>query len=855
LELSKSLNELSRREGATLFMTLLAGFQTLLYRYTGQEEIIIGSNIANRNRSEIEGLIGFFVNNLVLRGDLREDPRFVELMAQVRERCLGAYAHQDLPFDKLIEELHPERTLNRTPVFQVVFTLQNAPLQKTQLVDLSVTYLSIPITTSQYDLVLNMHENADGIVGSLSYNSDLFDSSSISSLKQHFINLLEGIVANPRARLSEVPLLSKEHRQQILFDWNETAAAYPLECCIHDLFEAQALETPDAVAVEARDRRMTYRQLNEHANQLAHYLMSVGVGRGSLVGIFLENSPEMIISLLGVLKSGAGYVPLDVGQPERRLAFVANETQLEVVLSEGSLDERLGAFGKQVVQLDSQWEAIGGHSHENPPCGAKPEDLAYVMYTSGSTGEPKGVKIPHSALVNYTWWAKEVYLRGEALACPLYSMLSFDLTVTSIFTPLISGNKMVVYRQEGKQSPLQEIVKEGKVGLLKLTPSHLGLITEEDNRGSGIKRIIVGGEVFETELARKTYESFGGEVEIFNEYGPTEATVGCMLHKYDPEKDERASVPIGRPAANTQIYLLDDHYNAVPENVKGEIYISGEGVAQGHLKREELDRECFMENPFKAGERMYKSGDLARRLRDGNLEYIGRRDNQVKYHGYRVELNEIRTELNKHPQVRDSVVVVRRDRQGNEVMMGYYVSRQEIEVKELRAHLQKRVIEEIIPNIYVHLKKMPLTLQGKINYEGLPGIEEARGQIKVGGEGARTPIEEALGGIWGEVLGLERVGIHDNFFELGGHSLLITQVYSRVRDTFHVELPLRSFFEMLTIADLAVAITQGQQKQDDIKKFEEVLREIETLSEDEITLALSSHVLTGEEGDPNEQSS
>ncbi len=501
-----------------------------------------------------------------------------------------------------------------------------------------------------------------------------------------------------------------------------------------------------------------------------------------------------------------------------------------------------------MVSLDDKWQAISRESGRNPATQGDPDDLAYIMYTSGSTGQPKGVKISQMALVNYVWWARKVYLQGKALPFPLYSSLAFDLTVTSIYTPLLAGSNVIIY-PKGKDHILN-VLKDNQVGVLKLTPSHLSLIHDQDNSHLEVKRLIVGGEALETELARQVHRSFNGRVEIFNEYGPTEATVGCAIYRFDPEQDKAALVPIGRPAANTQLYVLDELLNPLGEGMIGELYISGDGLASGYLNREQLTTSSFVECPFLPGKKMYKSGDLARRLPGGDLEFVGRIDDQVKFHGYRVELSEIKNALNQHEQISDSVVVIATDNDGNRVMVAYYVSTQELETAQLRSFLSGSIIEATIPNYFVHLRELPLTPNGKLDYQALSTLEEVRARLRVASTevarvAPRTPVEEAVAGIWVEILRVEQVGIYDDFFELGGHSLMATRVISRVRTTFGVELPLQVLFQTPTVAGLSTAITQklaGQGDMSDSKiealpqangSFDQLLAELEELSEDE----------------------
>ncbi len=805
-ELTAQLKELSRREGVTLFMLLLGAWQVLLSRYTAAEDVVVGTPIANRQRGEVEGLIGYFVNALALRTDLSGDPAFRELMGRVREVALGAYLHQDVPFEKLVEELQPERSLSHSPIFQVVFVLQNAPLGSLELPAVGLEMLPADNATAKFDLTLNLQEAGDIIGGTLGYATDLFEAETVARMVSHFLTLLEGIAADVNAPLSLLPLMREAERQQIVFEWNATEKQYPAGKCIHELIAEQAERTPAAAAVVDEDEVLTYADLEQRSNQLARYLQRIGVRRGTHVGISLEHSLETVVSILAVLKTGAAYVPLDPAHPRARLGFVIEDAQIGCILTQQRLQDRLPATdGVRLICVDADLET---DDEKSPYYVVTSEDVAYVIYTSGSTGQPKGVRIQHKALVNYICWAKEVYVRDKPLAFALYSSLAFDLTVTSIYTPLVTGGKVVVYRADDGPSPVQRILENGRVDVLKLTPSHLALIQDLDNNKRHVSRLIVGGEALPTELAQRVYESFGGRVEIFNEYGPTEATVGCMIYRFDAQRDRRAIVPIGRPAANVQIYVLDEQLNPVAENIGGELYISGAGLAAGYLNRDELTQERFISNPFRDGEKMYRSGDVARRLADGEIEFIGRRDEQVKFHGYRVELNEISSALNAHPQVRDSVVLLLRDAGGNDALVAYYVARQEIETEQLRTHLAERILKETIPNFFVHLKRLPLTLNGKVNHAALPALEQIKGKGTRSGEyvAPQTGVEEIVAGIWATLLGVPQVGRYDNFFQLGGHSLLATQVVSRVREALQVELTVRSLFEHPTVNQLSVDI-------------------------------------------------
>jgi amino acid adenylation domain-containing protein len=802
---AEQLKELSRQTGVSLFMALLAAFKTLLARYTAQADIVVGTSVANRNRAEIEALMGVFVNMLVLRTDLSGDPTYVELLQRVRETTLEAYAHQEMPFEKLVEELQPTRNLSYSPLFQVAFTLQNAPLPEMQLGTLKLSFPEVEETSSKYDLLMNFWESAEGLSGGLEYNTDLFDRATARRLVAHFQTLLEAAVAEPSRKLSELSLLTEIERQHLLFDWNESGAEYPKENCIHELIEQQAAAAPGRVALVFEGSELTYGELDTRANQLARHLSAFGVGPGQLVGLCTEHSLEEVLGLLAVLKAGAGYVPLDVELPARRLAFMLADAGVSVVLTEQRFAPGFVEGGVRTICLDTDWPAIARESGANLTNAAKPDDIAYVIYTSGSTGTPKGVAVSHRSLVNYIWWAKDVYLQGEQLDFPLYSSLGFDLTVTSIYTPLVTGNRLLVYRQQGREFALQEVLRDNKSGALKLTPGHLALMQGQDNRGSPIKRLIVGGEALTTKLARAVYDSFGGRVEIFNEYGPTEATVGCMIYRFDPASDERPFVPIGRPAANVQIYLLDEQLQPVAENVLGEIYIAGDGLAVGYLNRKDLTAQRFVPNPFVAGRRMYRTGDLARRLPDGNLDYAGRADAQVKLRGYRIELGEIEAALGRHPAVREAAVLLREDVPGDQRLVGYLVTEtgQNPSTAELRQFMAESLPAYMVPSAFLTLAAMPVTANGKLDRRALPAIGFERPEVEAAYVAPRTKTERAVAAIWQEILRIERIGIHDNFFDLGGHSLLLAQVHSRLEEMFQRGSTIVDMFEYPTVSTLA----------------------------------------------------
>jgi amino acid adenylation domain-containing protein len=834
--LSEALRDLSRREGATQFMVLLAAFQALLARYSDQQDIAVGSPIAGRNRVETEDLIGYFVNNLVLRTDLSGDPTFKELLARVREVSLGAYANQDVPFEKLLEELKPRRDLSRNPLFQAFFNMVNVPSTPTKLSGLTVERLSNTDVAANFDVSLTVNDGSEGLKGRWEYNTDLFDDATIERMVGHFRTLLEGVVEDPDRHLSELPLLSEVERHKLLFEWNDTATEYPRQMCVHELFEEQVERTPGAVAVTFGDERLTYQELNQRANQLAHYLRGLRVGPEVLVGVCMRRSLEMVVGLLGILKAGGAYVPLDLDYPKERLAFMLDDSQTSVLLTQERLKEALPEHGARTVCLDEDWEEIAKERGENLDSGASSENLAYVIYTSGSTGRPKGVAVAHRGLTNYLSWCTRAYGVSESWGSAVHSPLGFDLTITSLFSPLLVGRRVsLVPEDEGIKGLRDTFLAGGGASLVKLTPSHLemlGPLTDGEEVQGRARVLVVGGE----ELRAGTLSSWRAKspgTAIFNEYGPTEAVVGCCLYEVPPEVTASGRVPIGRPVPNTRAYVLDERRKPVPIGVPGELYVGGAQVARGYLGRPALTAEKFLPDPFcrEAGARMYRTGDLARWLPDGNLEYLGRTDNQVKIRGHRVEPGEVEAVLSEHPAVRESAVVAREDEPGSWRLVAYAVhgGGSAPSAGELRTFLREKLPEYMVPSAFSALDALPLTPNGKVDRRALPEPDKARPELGEGFVGPRSPEEEALAGIWEQVLGLERVGVNDDFFELGGHSLQATRVVSRVHDVFGVELPVLSIFEEPTLSGLADRLEEARQSRSAPSVAEPKIDDIEEL--------------------------
>jgi amino acid adenylation domain-containing protein len=821
--LSEALEKLSQQEGVTLFMTLLAAFQTLLYRYTQQEDIAVGSPIANRNRSEIEGLIGFFVNSLVLRTNFSGNPTFRELLGRVREVTLGAYAHQDLPFEKLVEELHPERNLSRNPLFQVVFGLENAPMEALDLPGLTPSCMNIDFKTTRFDLEFHLWgcldgfrslwgerwKHSEGLRGVVVYNTDLFDEATITRMLGHFKTLLEGIVASPQARIADLPLLGKAELHQLLVEWNDTRerALSGANACIHCMFEAQVERTPEAVAVVFEDKQLTYRELNSRSNQLAHHLQKLGVGPEVLVGICVERSLEMIVGLLGILKAGGAYVTLDPCYPQERLSFMLEDAQVPVLLTQQRSVEGLERL-PPLVCLDTDWEAIAKESQENPTSGAGDDNLAYVIYTSGSTGKPKGVAVPHKAVNRLLFNTNYVKL-DPADKIAQVSNTSFDAATFEIWGALLHGAQLVGISRDVTLSPHDfalQLRQEGISVLFLTTALFQQLARAVPQAFDSLPYLLFGGEAVDPRSVQKVLKK-GPPKQLLHVYGPTESTTFSSCYWVQDLPESVASIPIGRPITNTQIYLLDRQLQPVPIGIVGELYIGGDGLARGYLNHPELTALMFIPNPFSqnSAARLYKTGDLARYRPDGNIEFLGRLDAQVKIRGFRIELGEIEAVLGQHPAVGETIVIIWEEVPNDKHLVAYIVPNQAQAPtsSDLRQFLKQKLPGYMVPSAYVILEFLPLTPNGKVDRRALRAPDPVSFDIKENYVAPRTRVEEVLVGIWAKVLGRQQVGVHDNFFELGGHSLLATQLSSRIRDAFQVELSVRNLFEAPTVASLA----------------------------------------------------
>ncbi len=806
-ELSDGVRDLGQRYGATLFMTLLAAFQVLLHRYSGQDDFVVGTPIAGRNRAEIEPLIGFFVNTLPLRADCAGDPSFGELLGRVRETALGAYAHQDLPFEKLVEELQPERDPSRHPLFQVSVGLHASETGRTLVLEgLEVDGFELSHETAKFDLSFHFIDSDEAIVGAIEYATDLFDSSTVARMAGHLRNLLAGMVADPDCRIGELELLGVDERRQLLVEWNDTAVEFPSDRCVHELFEDQVVRDPDATAVVFEDVSLSYGELNRRANRLAHHLRDLGVGPDVLVGICVERSPEMVVGLLAILKAGGAYVPLDPDYPADRLAFMLEDTAAPVLLTHSAVEGRLPWTNTLIVRIDDP-DTYDGFPDTNPGPAATATDLAYVIYTSGSTGQPKGVLIEHHSILRLVFGLPIVVGQNRPRLLQL-ATLSFDASTFEVWWPLLQGGAIVqlVTVTPPDAAEVGRSIGKHAVDTMWLTSSLFNAYVDDGGIGSwaGLRTLVIGGEAVSRRHTRQFLSV--SDATLANGYGPTEVTTFSSWFAISDEGAPGSSVPIGRPIANTELFVLDRWGRPVPVGVAGELFIGGVGLARGYLRRPELTAERFVPHPFSdvAGARLYRTGDVVRYLPDGNLEFLGRLDDQVKIRGFRIECGEVEAALLGCVGVGEAVVVAREDAPGDKRLVGYVVpvDGSVLSTTELRESLRRVLPDYMVPSAFVVLDGLPLTPNGKVDRKALPAPDGSRPELGQEFVAPRTPTEELLAGIWCEVLGVDRVGVHDDFFALGGDSILSIQVISRARNA-GVEIDPGDFFQYPVVAELA----------------------------------------------------
>ncbi len=812
-ELADALKLLSRRERATLFMTLMASFAVLLHRYSGLEDVAIGTVSSGRKRSELEGLLGYFLNPLVLRNDLSGDPTFRELLQRTRNLTLDALSNDDAPFTEVVNELHPNRSLSFNPLFQVLLTLE-PPMSETQEGwTVALTQSEIDTGISKFDLCLELDDRPSGLVGRFKYSSDLFESETVARMAGHLTTLLQSIATDPDQRISQLPVLTLPERQQICVEWNNTAAAYPSDLCLHEMFARQAERTPEAVALVDGDRQITFRELDHRSNQLAAYLQKCGVGAEIPVGLYLEPSPEMILGIMAVLKAGGACVPLDPSYPAERLAHVSEDTQFQVLLTQSHLRSQLPPEITQVVSLDSEWAQLEHENADPVPSQCGPENLAYVIYTSGSTGKPKGVQITHRNLVHSTH-ARSLYYGTDAGRFLLLSSYAFDSSLVGIFGTLCRGGTLVL-----TPGPLQsnlirlaDFVEQHRVSHLLCVPSLYSLLLDQAKPAQlgSLRVAIVAGESCTPELAKRHYSQLP-QTMLFNEYGPTEAAVWSTVYKCQPEQSGKL-VPIGRPIPNAQIYVLDAHLNPMPVGAPGELYVGGPGVARGYLNRPAETAERFVQDPFSGNpaDRLYKTGDVVRYLSSGDLELLGRQDHQVKIRGFRIELEEIEAVIAQCEEVQQVAVAIRLDESSQPRLIAYVVpsDRASLETPKIKGFLSKKLPEAMIPSDFVVLESLPLMPNGKIDRHAL--VLPVQGAVvSAHFEPSSNPLEAKLVKIWESVLNKQRIGVTDNFFDLGGHSLLVAKLLLRIEQRFGKRLSLANVFQAPTVRQLA-AMLDGQ---------------------------------------------
>ncbi len=847
-EFTAQVKQFSQKEGATLFMTLLAAFQTLLHRYSGQDNILVGSPIANRTQSATEQLIGFFVNTLTFKADFSSVTNFKALLKQLRETTLQSYAHQDLPFEQLVEALHVERDMSHSPLFQVAFILQNMDIEKLELPDLSLEPFEAKGQIAKYDLTLTTAETENAIDCYFEYNTDLFNATTIERMMQHFRNILKEVVANPKQQLNQLDFLTDEEKQNLFQKWNQTAFELPQEATVPRVFESFVHRAGDQTAAQFGDSNLSYSALNARANQLANHLLSAGLQKDQIVGISLPRSLDIPVAILGILKAGGAFLSIDPAYPADRISYMLEDSGLKFLITLENMLETLPVNGTPVICLDRDAETISNQNTENLLLDISDENLAYVIYTSGSTGKPKGTMLAHRGLINLAQAQQKAFSISKTSKILQFASLSFDASVWETAMALLNGAALVLAEQEALTSGqgLASVLKEQQISTVTLPPSVLAVMPQEEL--PDLKTIITAGEKCTSDLVKR----WGENRQFVNAYGPTETTVCASMFETSPSDDREP--PIGKPIDNFQLYVLDAHWQPAALGVPGELCIAGAGLARGYLNRPDLTADKFIPNPFgqQSGSRLYRSGDLVRWLPDGNMEFLGRIDHQVKVRGFRIELGEIEAVLTGFDKIRDVAVLAREDKPGHQRLVAYYVSEDgnALDVNELRSHVQKQVPEYMVPSVFVHLESMPLNTSGKVDRKVLPVPELSRDALKTEFVAPRNAEEEKLAEIVCDLLSLDKVGVYDNFFELGGHSLLATQFISNIREEFQVDIPLRILFETPTIEGLAEAIlnpettlsAQDDQRIEQVERgnddLDALLAELDGMSDEEAKLLL-----------------
>ena len=819
--LTSQLKALSQQEGVTLFMTLMAAFNILLYRYTGQEDMLIGSPYANRTRIETEGILGYFANNLVLRSDLSGQPTFRELLARVRKTVLGADAHQDLPFQMLVEALQPERNLSHNPLFQVMFTFAHIeagtfipiasqtsqPATRSSVHDRELTFIFEEIDNgfAVFDLTLDMMDDGEQLLGAIEYNSDLFDTATVDRLIGHYKCLLERIVDNPAQSITTLSILSQAEEARLLLGWNDTAGEYAEARCFHQLVEAQAQRTPDAIALLYEDQQLTYDEFNRKANQLAHHLKALAIGPEMLVAISMERSLEMMIALFAILKAGAAFLPLDPTYPKERLEFMLEDSEAVLLLTQERVRHHVASSDTPIIAIDTEWATIAQQSDQNPSCDIRPDHLAYMIYTSGSTGKPKGVLIAHRGVCSMVEAEARQFDIGPGSRVLQFASLSFDASVFEIAMTLPVGGTLCLGSKEAMMSG--EILREQRITVATLPPSLWAALSSPDY--PDLQTVFSVGEA----CTPNVVQEWAPGRRFFNPYGPTETTCYVTIAECLPD----GSTPhIGRPILNAQVYILDQQLQPVPVGVPGELHIGAIGMARGYKGRPALTAEKFIPNPFsdQSGSRLYKTGDLVRYLPSGDIDFLGRIDHQVKVRGFRVELGEIEAILGQHATVQEAIVLVREAHKGDKRLVAYVMAAEEVtpDANLLRRDLSEKLPDYMVPSRFLFLQAFPRTPNGKVDRKALAAIEPVNAESDNPLVLPQTDVQRQIAEIWKEQLNVPKVGIHENFFDLGGYSLLMVQIHQKLQTHFGQKISIVELFRQPTIHLLATYLTENVQR-------------------------------------------
>lgn len=817
--LSRELHELAQKKGATIFMILLSALKIILQRYSGQSEIIVGTPIAGRNRTELEGLIGYFVNTLALSTELSGNPSFNELLERVKETTRGAYDNQDIPFENVVEALQPERDLSRNPLYQVCFSYQSEAIPEIHMQGLKLASLEVESATARFDIELQLWKAGEIIRGFFEYSSDLFEKSTIDRFTEHFLTLLENIPKHHQIPISDIPVMSEQERQRILYAWNDTCVEYAKDLCVHQLFEQQVLKTPDNAAVIFGDRKLTYKELNDRANQLSRYLIKMGAGPETFIGICVERSEDMLVAQLGILKAGSTYIPIDPAYPSERILYMIQDARMPFIITQQRLSDSISGQGAKIVCIDEEWTAIAEESKDNPENKITGTNLAYTIYTSGSTGKPKGVQIPHGAVVNFLKAMSKEPGMVENDRLLSVTTICFDIAALELFLPITVGACVVIAERETvlDGAALINAVKKYDITVLQATPATWRLMLGAGWQGSKKLKILCGGEPLPVELAEQLLKrsSF-----LWNMYGPTETTIWSSVCRIEAGQER---ITIGKPIDNTQMYILDPELKPVVIGAAGELFIGGDGLARAYLNRPGLTQEKFLPNSFlkETSARIYRTGDVARFLPDGQIEVLGRTDHQIKIRGFRIELGEIEAVLSKYAGINQVVVAVKEFSSNDKRLVAYYTVPNTgvitIADGELRNQLKAELPEYMLPAAFVKMEVLPLTPNGKINRLLLPMPQTAKAEKAGADSVSQNETEKTICGIWQEVLKVERVGVNDNFFDLGGHSLLMTQVHTRLKEIFNAEITMLDMFKYPTVSALARFINSGNEAEADLE--------------------------------------